>query len=74
MPAAVAWWNMLQEQFTQAVANAMTPSAAAPAPEGAGAPKANAPKEAPKAGPAAPAAPLAATGKPRTSRAKTDKT
>jgi len=25
MPAALAWWNMLQEQFTQAVATAMTP-------------------------------------------------
>lgn len=22
MPAAVAWWNLLQEQFTQAVASA----------------------------------------------------
>lgn len=25
MPAALAWWNMLQEQFTQAVATAMAP-------------------------------------------------
>jgi hypothetical protein len=25
MPAAVAWWNMLQDQFTQAVTNAMSP-------------------------------------------------
>jgi len=25
MPAAMAWWNMLQDQFTQAVATAMTP-------------------------------------------------
>ncbi|CAH0207106.1 hypothetical protein SRABI118_01888 [Massilia sp. Bi118] len=38
MPAAMAWWNMLQEQFTQAVATAMTPAdgpakAEAPAPE-----------------------------------------
>ena len=32
MPAAVAWWNMLQEQFTQAVAQAMTPPPAPPAP------------------------------------------
>lgn len=43
MPAAMAWWNMLQDQFTQAVATAMTPAdgagkaasqadAAAPAP------------------------------------------
>jgi hypothetical protein len=28
MPAAMAWWNVLQDQFTQAVASAMTPSAA----------------------------------------------
>ena len=26
MPAALAWWNMLQEQFTQAVATALTPA------------------------------------------------
>jgi hypothetical protein len=73
MPAAVAWWNMLQEQFTQAVASAMAPaaSAAAPAAEGAGGkPKAEAPKEAPKAGPAVPNG----NGKaPRAGRAKTDK-
>jgi hypothetical protein len=55
MPAAVAWWNMLQDQFTQAVASAMAPAAAAassaaPAPAGArGQPKAEAPKPAPKA-------------------------
>ncbi len=30
MPAALAWWNMLQDQFRQAVATAM-PSAGAPA-------------------------------------------
>jgi hypothetical protein len=33
MPAALAWWNLLQEQFTQAVTHAMasaTPPAAAP--------------------------------------------
>jgi hypothetical protein len=57
MPAAVAWWNMLQDQFTQAVASAMAPAAAAaasspaPAADGNGAkPKAEAPKPAPKAG------------------------
>jgi hypothetical protein len=57
MPAAVAWWNMLQDQFTQAVASAMAPAAAAaassapPAQDGAGAkPKTEAPKPAPKAG------------------------
>ena len=30
MPAAVAWWNLLQDQFRQAVSNAM-PAAGAPA-------------------------------------------
>lgn len=30
MPAAVAWWNLLQEQFRQAVASAMPPDGAAP--------------------------------------------
>ncbi|MFC5549906.1 PhaM family polyhydroxyalkanoate granule multifunctional regulatory protein [Massilia aerilata] len=49
MPAALAWWNMLQEQFTQAVATAMTPAdgaakAEAPAPE---APTEPAPQAAP---------------------------
>jgi len=47
MPAAMAWWNMLQDQFTQAVAQAMTPPAAPPAPPSA------------QAAPAAPAAPAA---------------
>lgn len=38
MPAAVAWWNLLQEQFRQAVASAMPPDgAAAAAPEAPGA-------------------------------------
>jgi len=32
MPAALAWWNMLQDQFTQAVASAMTPAPGAAAP------------------------------------------
>ncbi|WP_159627680.1 PhaM family polyhydroxyalkanoate granule multifunctional regulatory protein [Massilia puerhi] len=30
MPAAVAWWNLLQDQFRQAVASAMPPEGAAP--------------------------------------------
>lgn len=29
MPAAVAWWNLLQDQFTQAVTSAMSPEAMA---------------------------------------------
>jgi hypothetical protein len=70
MPAAVAWWNMLQDQFTQAVASAMTPAAAPAADAARDAPKAEAPKEAPKAD-AAP--PNSGNGKARTSRAKTDK-
>lgn len=83
MPAAVAWWNMLQEQFTQAVANAMTPSAAAPAApgtEGGGAPKAEPSRAASKTAMASPGegsgGPAAGNGNgktPRTSRTKTDK-
>lgn len=46
MPAAVAWWNLLQEQFRQAVSSAMpTPGAAADA-DGAEAKTAAAPKAA----------------------------
>ena len=30
MPAAVAWWNLLQDQFRQAVASAMPPDGATP--------------------------------------------
>lgn len=33
MPAAVAWWNLLQEQFRQAVASTMPPDTAAAAPD-----------------------------------------
>jgi hypothetical protein len=76
MPAAVAWWNMLQEQFTQAVASAMTPapaSASSPPPAAAGA-KTDAPKEVPQAGPAAPNGVNGANGKTRASRPKADKT
>jgi hypothetical protein len=29
MPAAIAWWNLLEEQFRQAVTSAMSPEAAA---------------------------------------------
>ena len=60
MPAAVAWWNLLQDQFRHAVASAMP----AEAPEGAGAPS------------AAPDAPAAepATRARRNGRSKADKT
>jgi len=85
MPAAVAWWNMLQEQFTQAVANAMTPSAApsaAPGQEGGGAPKAEPPRSASKTAMAPPGEGSGGTSAgngngnsktARTSRTKTDK-
>ncbi|KQV33774.1 hypothetical protein ASC93_25360 [Massilia sp. Root335] len=74
MPAAVAWWNMLQEQFTQAVASAMTPAAASAAAPAAERPKTDAPKEVPQAGPAAPNSANGANGKTRASRPKADKT
>jgi hypothetical protein len=56
MPAALAWWNMLQEQFTQAVATALTPAdgAAKAEPQGNGqgaAPKAGATEPEPGAAP-----------------------
>lgn len=72
MPAAMAWWNMLQDQFTQAVNVAMTPP---PAPDVAAKPEA-APPESPKA-PTAEAKPLDAggngNGKARNGRTKADK-
>jgi len=37
MPAAVAWWNLLQDQFRQAVASAMPPEGANPDKPGAAA-------------------------------------
>lgn len=63
LPAAMAWWNQLQEQFTQAVATAMTPPPPASAPGDAArqdAPASNAP------------APSDTNGKPR-SRSRSDK-
>lgn len=42
LPAAMAWWNLLQDQFTQAVTGAMAAGAAAAKPE---TPPAEAPKE-----------------------------
>jgi hypothetical protein len=49
MPAAVAWWNLLQDQFQQAVASAMPTPGAAPEPGGAPAGAAAAAQEQPKA-------------------------
>ncbi|WP_208277263.1 PhaM family polyhydroxyalkanoate granule multifunctional regulatory protein [Massilia oculi] len=54
MPAAVAWWNLLQDQFRQAVASAMPPDSAHPDKAGG----------APSDGGDHPAAGAAAAGKP----------
>jgi len=77
MPAAMAWWNLLQEQFTQAVATAMTPAT------GAAAASPSDSKEAPKPAAAAPqppvqhgpesAAPEPGNGKARAGKPKADK-
>ncbi len=53
---AAAWWNMLQDQFKQAVSSAMTT-------EGAAAP--STPKSKPKARPAASSSPSSAAASPR---------
>jgi hypothetical protein len=76
MPAALAWWNMLQEQFTQAVATAMTPTDGAAKAEAQGAQGAQG--EAPAAPPQAKPAPDAGAqpngnGKSRAARPKADK-
>lgn len=70
MPAAVAWWNMLQDQFTQAVATAMTPPPAASAPAANADAGGAAPKSEPP--PADNAAPAPDNGKPR-NRSRSDK-
>jgi hypothetical protein len=70
LPTAMAWWNMLQEQFTQAVTTAMTP------PDGAAKADAQAQGQAPAA--ATPqggqAAPAGGNGKARAGKPKADKT
>jgi hypothetical protein len=76
MPQAMAWWNMLQEQFTQAVTTAMTPAAGAAQATAKGAdgdPAAAAPAD--KPGPAASDAPPAVNGngRARGGRPKGDK-
>ena len=73
MPAAMAWWNMLQDQFTQAVATAMTPPSAAPASDGKEAGKAATPSQ-PQAQSTPPdATPEAGNGKGRGGKPKADK-
>lgn len=70
MPAAVAWWNLLQEQFRQAVVSAMPADGAAPQAT-ADAPDRSGDKGAP-ADPLAGDQPARAAGR-RTSRSKADK-
>jgi hypothetical protein len=69
MPAAMAWWSMLQDQFTQAVNAAIVPPAGTPEQASKEAP----PGEAPKADGAAPAGRTGGSGKVRASRPKADK-
>jgi hypothetical protein len=79
MPAAIAWWNMLQEQFTQAVTTAMTPvdGAAKAEPQGASAAtqqqqqaqQAQQAQQQPRA-----ESPASGNGKERGSKPKADKT
>jgi hypothetical protein len=70
MPAAMAWWNMLQEQFTQAVATAMTPADGA----GKAAPQADAAAASPQAEPAPEAdAEPNGNGRARSGKPKADK-
>ena len=75
MPAAMAWWNMLQDQFTQAVATAMTPPSAAPASDGKEAGKPATPSQPQAQAQSAPAdaTPEAGNGKGRGGKPKTDK-
>ena len=61
MPAAVAWWNLLQDQFRQAVASAMPPDGAGNADKNGGAPTG---ADAPAAGAPGDGAARAASGKP----------
>ncbi|WP_296952162.1 PhaM family polyhydroxyalkanoate granule multifunctional regulatory protein [uncultured Massilia sp.] len=71
VPAAMAWWNMLQDQFTQAVSAAMTPA------DGAGIKKPEQEAGPQQDGPAADAPPAAGraggNGKVRAGRPKADK-
>jgi hypothetical protein len=75
MPAAMAWWNLLQDQFTQAVTTAMAPAPGAPDTPGAKADDKPAPQAQPAAGTAAPPPPENGNGngKARASKPKADK-
>jgi hypothetical protein len=79
MPAAVAWWNLLQDQFKQAVASTMSPEAmagaAAMAQDAAArfGSSAQAPGEPPAATDNASAQPGTGNGKSRPAKPKADK-
>jgi hypothetical protein len=73
MPVAMAWWNMLQEQFTQAVSAAMAPPDAAAKAEPQGAAPAAPQQQQQQKQPAADG-PASGNGKERASKPKTDKT
>jgi hypothetical protein len=75
LPTAMAWWNMLQEQFTQAVTTAMAPAdGAAGAASAAGAPQqGNAQAAPPQAEPGAGAGAAGGNGKARAGKPKADK-
>jgi hypothetical protein len=73
MPAAVAWWNMLQDQFTQAVSSAMSPAAAPAAPATAPASaSSSSPASSAATAPAAPSAP-SQNAAPPGAKPRTDK-
>jgi len=77
MPAAMAWWNLLQDQFTQAVTSAMTPAAATgaatPAAEGKDADNPATPPQPQAQSAPQDAAPEAGNGKARGGKPKADK-
>jgi hypothetical protein len=89
MPAAIAWWNLLQDQFQQAVSSAMSSTAPAvpgapaaspssPAPAAAKSPnapnaKAAAPAPGPQSASAAGNSGNGGNGKARTSKSRSDK-
>ncbi len=70
MPAALAWWNMLQDQFTQAVATAMAPGDGVAKAE----PQAEAPAAASSQTVPAPDAASNGNGRARGGKPKADKT
>jgi len=72
LPAAMAWWNMLQDQFTQAVTSAMAPVAGASPADGEEAGTSAPPQAQPQAEPPD-AAVENGNNKPRAGKPKADK-